>query len=92
MLGDLNNKIIGGKKIISKTLSLRTVESEISVPLLKTQTKYKNVEIGSYPFFKQGKIGVSLVLRGENLISIKKCTNEVLKFINKKKIKIIKNN
>ncbi len=92
MLGGLNNKIAGGKKIISKTLSLRTVESEISVSLSKVQRKYKSVEIGSYPFFKQGKIGVSLVLRAENLILIKKCINEILKFINKKKIKIIKNN
>ena len=91
MLGGLNNKIIGGKKIISKTLSLRTVESEISAPLTKVQTKYKNVEIGSYPFFKQGKIGVSLVLRSNKLVLIEKCINEILKFINKKKIKIIKN-
>ena len=56
MLGGLNNKIIGGNKIESKTLSLRTVESEISVPLEKVQNKYKNLDIGSYPFFKQGKI------------------------------------
>ena len=91
MLGGLNNKIIGGKKIISKTLSLRTVESEISVPLEKVQSKYKNVEIGSYPFFKQGKIGVSLVLRSNKITQIKKCIKEILEFINKKKIKIINN-
>ena len=66
MLGGLNNKIIGGKTILSKTLSLRTVESEISIPLEKIQNKYQNLEIGSYPFFKQGKIGVSLVIRSQN--------------------------
>jgi molybdenum cofactor synthesis domain-containing protein len=91
MLGGLNNKIIGGKKIISKTLSLRTVESEISVPLEKIQNKYKNLEIGSYPFFKQGKLGVSLVLRSDKTKLIEKCKKEIMIFIKKKKIKIIVN-
>jgi len=89
MLGGLNNKIIGGNKILSKTLSLRTVESEISIPLEKVQNKYKNLEIGSYPFFQQGKIGVSLVMRSDNAKLIEKCLGDIIKFIKKKKIKII---
>jgi len=91
MLGGLNNKIIGGDKIFSKTLSLRTIESEISIPLEKVQNKFKKLEIGSYPFFKQGKIGVSLVIRSSNLKLIEKCLNNITKFVKKKKIKIIKN-
>ncbi|MBA1337803.1 MAG: putative nucleotide-utilizing enzyme [Pelagibacterales bacterium] len=91
MLGGLNNKIIGGNKIESKTLSLRTVESEISVPLEKVQNKYKNLDIGSYPFFKQGKIGVSLVIRSNKLKLIQKCMIDIMKFVKKKKIKIIIN-
>ena len=91
MLGGLNNKIIGGSKILTKTLSLRTVESEISIPLEKVQNKFKNLEIGSYPFFKQGKIGVSLVMRSNKKSLIDKCTKDILKFVNNKKIKIIVN-
>ncbi len=91
MLGGLNNKIIGGKKIISRTLSLRTVESEISVPLEKIQNNYKNVEIGSYPFFKQGKLGVSLVIRSDKLQLIEKIKKEIMNFVKKKKIKVIIN-
>jgi molybdenum cofactor synthesis domain-containing protein len=91
MLGGLNNRIIGGKKIISKTLSLKTVESEIAVDLEKVQNKFKNIEIGSYPFFKQGKLGVSLVLRSDKIKLIEKCKNEILSFIKRKKIKIIIN-
>jgi molybdopterin-biosynthesis enzyme MoeA-like protein len=89
MLGGLNNKVIGGNKILSKTLSLRTVESEISTPLEKVQKKFKNLEIGSYPFFQQGKIGVSLVLRSVNSKLIDKCINDIMKFVKKKKIKVI---
>jgi len=91
MLGGLDNRIIGGNKILSRTLSLRTVESEISVSLGKIQNKFKNLDIGSYPFFKQGKIGVSLVIRSKNLKLIEKCLKEITKFIKKKKIRIINN-
>jgi molybdenum cofactor synthesis domain-containing protein len=92
MLGGLNNKIVGGKKIISNSINLRTIESEISSPLEKVQNKYKNnVEIGSYPFFKQGRLGVSLVIRSDKLKLIEKCKKEIMFFVNKKKIKIIKN-
>jgi molybdenum cofactor synthesis domain-containing protein len=91
MLGGLSHKIIGGRKILSKTLSLRTVESEISFPLEKVQNNFKNIEIGSYPFFRQGKIGVSLVLRSKDLKKIEKCLREIVKFVKKKKIKIIAN-
>ena len=91
MLGGLNNKIIGGNKILSKTLSLRTVESEISISLEKVQKKFKTLDIGSYPFFKQGKIGVSLVIRSNKSNLIDKCLIDIIKFVKKKKIKIIVN-
>ena len=89
MLGGLNNKIKGGKKILSKTINLRTVESEIALALEKVQNKFKNIEIGSYPFFIQGKIGVSVVIRSTEKNLIKKCVNEIKNFIKKKKIKIL---
>ena len=89
MLGGLNDRIIGGKKILNKTIILRTIESEIATPLEKVQNKFKNVEIGSYPFFKKGKIGVSIVVRSTDKDLIIKCGNEIINFIKKRKIKII---
>ena len=89
MLGELNSKIIGGKKILSKTMNLKTVESEIAEPLERVQNKFKDIEIGSYPFFRKGKVGVSIVIRSteEKLISI--CYKDIENFIKKKKIEII---
>ena len=89
MLGELNSKIKGGKKILNKTIALRTVESEIASSLEKVQNNFKDVEIGSYPFFKQGKIGVSIVIRStdEELISL--CYKDIENFIKRKKIEII---
>ena len=48
---------------------------------------FVDIEIGSYPFFKQGKVGVSIVIRSteENLIS--SCYKDIEDFIKKKKLK-----
>ena len=40
MVEGLKNKIIGGKKILSKTISVSTVESEIAKPLEDIQNKF----------------------------------------------------
>ena len=63
MLGGLDSKIKGGKKILSKTISVNTVESEIAKSLENVQNRFKKIDIGSYPFFRFGKIGVSIVVR-----------------------------
>jgi len=89
MLGGLNNKIVGGKPILSNTISLRTVESEIAKSLTDVQNHNKDIEIGSYPFFHAGKLGVSIVIRSEEQSKIDKCSEEILKFINEKKIEVV---
>ena len=89
MLGGLTNTIVGGEPIKSHTISLRTVESEIANSLTKVQDQNKDVEIGSYPFFHAGKLGVSIVLRSENQSKIDNCNSEILKFIKEKKIEIV---
>jgi len=90
MLGGLKNKIKGGKKIFSKTISAQTVESEIAVSLGRIQHKFKRVDIGSYPFFKLGKIGVCIVIRCSDKKEIDVCYKEIVSFLKKKKISMIK--
>ena len=89
MLGGLNDKIKGGKKILTKTVSVQTVESEIAKSLENVQFKFKKVEIGSYPFFRFGKIGVSIVIRSIDKKKIDDCYKEIVNFLKKKKINII---
>ena len=89
MLGGLKNKIVGGEPILSHTISLKTVESEIANSLTKVQEQNQDVEIGSYPFFHAGKLGVSIVLRSENQSKIDQCNLQILKFVNDKKIKVV---
>ena len=89
MLGGLKNRIVGGEPILSYTISLRTVESEIANSLTKVQDKNRDVEIGSYPFFHAGKLGVSIVLRSEDQSKIDLCNSQILEFIKDKKIEIV---
>jgi molybdenum cofactor synthesis domain-containing protein len=89
MLGGLKNKIIGGEPILSQTISLKTVESEIADSLTKVQNQNKDVEIGSYPFFQAGKLGVSIVIRSEDQSKIDNCNSQILEFVNQKKIEVV---
>ena len=89
MLGGLTNEIVGGEPILSHTISLKTVESEIANSITQIQDQNKEVEIGSYPFFHAGKLGVSIVLRSENQSKIDQCNSQILKFVSDKKIEVV---
>jgi len=89
MIGGLKNELVGGDPIISITISLRTVESEIAKPIAEIQNKNNDVEIGSYPFFRAGKLGVSIVLRSSNKSKLDKCNLELLNFIKSREIEIV---
>ena len=89
MLGGLKNKIKGGKKILSRTISAQTVESEIAKSLADVQSKFKKVDIGSYPFFRLGNVGVSIVIRCSDKKKIDECSKEIVNFLKNKKINII---
>ena len=90
MLGGLNNILVGGDPVISKTLNLRTVESEIAKSLSNVQNQNSEVEIGSYPFFRAGKLGVSIVLRSTDQNKIDQCNDQILEFVKSNKIEILK--
>ena len=89
MLPELKNKLVGGNPILSKTISLKTIESEIAKSLKDVQNNNKDVDIGSYPFFRKGKVGVSIVMRSESQSKIDICNSQILNLINEKKIEIV---
>ena len=89
MIGGLNNVLIGGDPILNKTINLRTVESEIAHSITLIQNKNKDVEIGSYPFFRAGKLGVSIVLRSADKNKLDQCNLDILKLVNSKGIEIV---
>ena len=91
MTNNLRQFLKPGIKIYSLTVSAQTVESKIAKGLEAVQKKYKRfVEIGSYPFFRLGRIGVSVVIRSSNKNSLQSCHKDIIKVIKNKKIKMFK--
>ena len=89
MIGGLENVLVGGDPILSSTINLRTVESEIAKSLTEVQNRNKEVDIGSYPFFKAGKLGVSIVLRSTDKKMIDQCNSQILEIVKEKQIEIV---
>ncbi len=91
MIENSKRYLVKGLKIHSKTINLFTVESNIAKQLSSIQNKYKKfVDIGSYPFFRLGKIGVAIVSRSASLKKLKNVNTDLMKVIKIKKIKILK--
>ena len=91
MIENCKRYLVKGLRIHSKTINLYTVESNISKKLSIIQKKYKkSVEIGSYPFFRLGKIGVALVARSNSLVKLKTVNKELSMLAKEKNIKILK--
>ena len=59
-----------GTVIQSKTLEIMLGESKIAISFEELQNKYKEVEMGSYPFTRNGNHGTALVLRSANYESL----------------------
>ena len=91
MIENCKKYLVKGLKVHRKTINLFTVESNISKQLSSIQNKYKQyVDIGSYPFFRLGKIGVSVVSRSTSKVKLQSVNKDIIKFIKLKKIKILK--
>ena len=91
MIENCKRYLIKGLKVHSKTVSLYTVESNIAKNLGQIQKKYKKfVDIGSYPFFRLGKIGVAVVTRSTSLSKLKNVNKELMQMVKLKKIQILK--
>ena len=90
MIENCKRFLVKGIKVHSKTINLYTVESNISKQLGLIQKKYnKFVEIGSYPFFRLGKIGVAVVTRSNSIAKLNNVNKDLIKLVKFKKIKIL---
>tara|TARA_X000000950_G_C13748180_1_gene591494 strand:- start:89 stop:847 length:759 start_codon:yes stop_codon:yes gene_type:complete len=91
MIENCKRYLIKGLIIHSQTLNLYTVESNISKKLELIQKKYKkDIDIGSYPFFRLGKIGVAIVSRSNSKLKLKKVNVEIKKLAKAKGIEVLK--
>ena len=63
MFEGMVDRLMGGSPTLTDSITTNLAESVIAAGLGRLQKKYPRMTIGSYPYFKQGKLGVNLVLR-----------------------------
>jgi molybdenum cofactor synthesis domain-containing protein len=77
MFDGLKGRLRTGDKVLSVTISAHIGEGVIAKGLGELQARYLQLEIGSYPFFRQGRFGASFVLRGTNDAALKSAAEEL---------------
>jgi molybdenum cofactor synthesis domain-containing protein len=63
MFESLSHRLVGGTPLKSRSVTVYLPESRMAPSLGALQDRYPDVEIGSYPFSREGRFGARLVLR-----------------------------
>jgi molybdenum cofactor synthesis domain-containing protein len=64
MLSTLEGQLDGGAPVQSRSVTAFLGESQIAGALGQIQARYPDIDLGSYPFSRDGQYGTSLVMRG----------------------------
>jgi molybdenum cofactor synthesis domain-containing protein len=81
MFDELASTLVGGKKMESIAVASYLPEGAVAAPLSDIQNAHSNVEIGSYPFFRAGHFGCTLISRGTDTEELKVVAEEVRQMI-----------
>jgi len=77
MLEALSGTLEGGKPLLSRTVGCWTPESEVADLLAATERAHAGCQIGSYPFFREGKVGSNFVVRSTEQALVDACAEEL---------------
>ena len=78
MLEALNGALEGGERVLSETLGARVPESEVAELLAATERAHDGVQIGSYPFFREGRVGANFVVRSTDAAAVEACASDLV--------------
>lgn len=73
MLEALTGTLEGGKPMLSATIGCWSPESEVADLLAATERAHPGVQIGSYPFFRDGRAGANFVMRSTEADRLAAC-------------------
>lgn len=77
MLDGLTGTLEGGRPVVSLTIGGFVPESEVADLLRATERAHDGVSIGSYPFFREGRVGSNFVVRSEEEGRAQACIDEL---------------
>lgn len=78
MLDALTGTLEGGAPLLSGVVGCWVAESEISDMLAQTERAHAGCQIGSYPFFREGKTGSNFVIRSTDQALLDECTSALV--------------
>jgi molybdopterin-biosynthesis enzyme MoeA-like protein len=78
MLDALTGTLEGGKPLIARTIGCWVPESEIAVMLGATEKAHAECQIGSYPFFREGRVGSNFVIRSTSEPALTACGDALI--------------
>ena len=82
MFDSLTARLIGGPPILTSSVCTNLTESKLAEAMCNLQNDCKEVSIGSYPYFKRGKLGVNIVLRSTDQALLLRQTDLIIALIN----------
>lgn len=77
MLDALTGELEGGAPLLSETLGGWVPESEVADILRRTEAAFDNCQIGSYPFFREGRVGANFVIRSVSAEDLAACAAQL---------------
>lgn len=77
MLDALTGTLEGGAPLLSKTLGGFIPESEVATLLRETEKAHPQCQIGSYPFFREGRVGSNFVIRSTDAVALAACAADL---------------
>jgi molybdenum cofactor synthesis domain-containing protein len=77
MFESLVGTLEGGRPVLSRTISCGLAEGALAAGLGAIQSRYPDVDIGSYPWYRRGAYGVSLALRSPEASRLAAAGDEV---------------
>jgi molybdenum cofactor synthesis domain-containing protein len=77
MLDALSGTLEGGRPLVSVTVGAFAPESEVADLLRQAEQANDGISIGSYPFFKEGRVGSNFVVRSEDEAKAKAVAEEL---------------
>ena len=75
MLDALTGELEGGLPLLSQTVGSWAMESEVADLLRETEKAHEECVIGSYPFFREGKVGANFVIRSTDGEQLEACAS-----------------
>jgi molybdopterin-biosynthesis enzyme MoeA-like protein len=74
MLDALTGTLEGGAPLLSETIGCWVAESEVADLLGKTEKAHPGCQIGSYPFWREGRTGANFVIRSTDAEQLAACS------------------